>query len=315
MKAIILNQYGGPEVLEWQETAKPLPQAEEVLIKTTAIGINYASVLIRQGKYRAFYPLPAKMPAEIEGVIEAVGANVKHLTAGQRVTGIAGNGYAAFVVINAKDVFLIPPGLPPTQGLLSQGLTARYLLEQAKDYQSVIITAAASGVGSFAVQLARLKGGKNIIALAGNKEKVTYAKSLGATYACSYFDADWQEQVAKATNHTGADLILDAIGGDTGTTLAAMIAPGGTMVAYGNMSEKSMTIDGNTLALKANRITGASIYHATPENKQQWWHEMVTWIQEGKLKSEAAVFPYTAVAAAFRSIESRNATGRVVLTL
>ena len=133
MKAIILNQYGGPEVLEWQDIAKPLPRADEVLIKTTAIGINYASVLIRQGKYRSFYPLPAQLPAEVEGVIEAVGTGVKDLTVGQRVTGIASNGYAAFVAINAKDVFSIPPDLPATHGLLSQGLTAQYLLQQAKD--------------------------------------------------------------------------------------------------------------------------------------------------------------------------------------
>jgi len=315
MKAIILNQYGGPEVLEWQEMEKPHPQADEVLIKTTAICINYANVLIRQGKYQAYYPLPARMPGEIEGVIEAVGANVQHLTVGQRVVGVASNGYAAFAAINAKDVFLLPPDLPATQGLLSQGLTAQYLLQQANDYQSVIITAAASGVGSFAVQLARLKGVKHIIALAGNKEKVAYAKSLGATHACSYFDADWQEQVLQATNNRGADLVLDAIGGDTGTALATMISQYGTMVAYGNMSEKSMSIDGTTMALKSNRIIGASIFHATQENKQQWFNEMIAGIQEGKLKLDATIFPYTAIVAAFQSIENRTATGRVILTV
>lgn len=315
MKAIILNQYGGPEVLTWQETEKPLPQVDEVLIKTAAIGINYANVLIRQGKYRAYYPLPARMPGEIEGVIEAVGANVQHLTIGQRVTGVANNGYAAFAAINAKEVFVLPPDLPATQGLLSQGLTAQYLLQQANDFQSVIITAAASGVGSFAVQLARLKGVKNIIALAGNKEKVAYAKSLGASHAFSYFDADWQEQVLQATDNTGANLILDAIGGDIGTALATMISQHGTMVVYGNMSEKSMAIDGNTMGLKSNRIIGASVYHATPENKQQWFNEMMAWLQAGKLKLDVTAFPYTAIVAAFQFLENRNATGRVVLTL
>lgn len=315
MKTIILNQYSGPEILEWQEMEKPHLQADEVLIKTTAICINYASVLIRQGKYQAYYPLPATMPGEIEGVIEAVGANVQHFTPGQRVVGVASNGYAAFAAIKAKDVFLLPPDLPATQGLLSQGLTAQYLLQYANDYQSVIITAAASGVGSFAVQLARLKGAKNIIALAGNKEKAAYAKSLGATHAFSYLDADWQEKVLQATNNTGADLVLDAIGGDIGTALATMISQHGTMVAYGNMSEKSITIDGNIMALKSNRIIGASIYHATQENKQQWFNEMIAWMQEGKLKLDATIFPYTAIVNAFQSIENRTATGRVILTI
>jgi NADPH2:quinone reductase len=315
MKTIVINQYGGPEVLELTTIEKPVPKADEVLVKANAIGINYANIHIRQGKYAAQFPLPANIPGEIEGIIEAVGSNVKHLIIGQRVTGMANSGFAEYAVIDAKDIFVLPVDLPFGHGLLTQGLTAQYLLAKASPFDTIIITAAAGGVGSFVVQLARLKGAKNIIALSGNKDKAAYLTSLGATQVISYFDTDWQAQLLQATGGNGAEVVLDAIGGSIGTALIAHLSFNGTMVVYGNMSDKPLEIDANMIGFKSNRIMGATIYHATNEEKQQWFNELTSWIQAGTLKFNITTYPFATAAAAFQAIEDRNTIGKVILTI
>jgi NADPH2:quinone reductase len=311
MQTIQLTQTGGPAMLTMKQAEKPQPQPDEILVKTITIGINYADLLIRKGIYPIGQPLPAIMPGEIEGIIEAVGTNVKHLHPGQKVTGYAMQGYAEYALINATQAFVLPDDLPLGNGLLVQALTAQHLLSQSGNPGSIIITAAAGGVGSFAIQLAKRKGIKNIIALTGSKEKHAYVLSLGATQAVSYRDENWQEQIGSA----GVDVILDAVGGELGTALVSLLAFNGTMIVYGGTAEQPTNINLQQLISKSNKVIGATIYAASVEQKQQWMDEFVTLIKEEKLHFPLTTYPFAEAAKAHQAIEDRITTGKVALVV
>lgn len=302
MQAIITTKTGGPEVLTIQETPIPQPQPDEVLVRTTTIGINYADLLIRKG----IYPKTAAiMPGEIEGIIEQAGSNIKHLHPGQKVSGYSSNGYAEYATIHTSQTFVIPDDLPSGHGLLVQALTAQHLLSQAGDPKSILITAAAGGVGSFLIQLARLKGIKNIIALTGSKEKHAFARSLGATHAYTY---------GEQTDLT-ADVIVDAIGGETGAALLPLLAPYGTMIVYGGTAGEPTNIDVQQLIHKFGKITGSTLYSLSTEQKQQWYDELTDLIKQGELIFNITTYPFADVAKAHQAIEDRTTTGRVALVL
>lgn len=315
MKAIILKEYGGPEVLALQEVAMPQPAADEVLVKVAAVNVNYADALIRRGVYPAGKELPAVVPGEVEGVVEQAGADVKHLQPGQRVTGYAPAGYAEYAVLKAAQAIQLPHDLPLGHGLLTHALTAQNLLHQVENYSAVIITAAAGGVGSMAIQLAKLKGVKTIIGLAGSKEKLAYVTSLGATHAISYADAGWQQQVKAATGNAGADLVLDAIGGEVGSALVPLLAAKGTLVVYGNSSGQPTLITAQQLIYTGAKVTGATLFNVPPATLQQWANELIRHIQEGRLQLQVTRYSLAEAAAAQRDIEGRLTTGKVVLTI
>ena len=287
-------------VLEIISSPIPVPQPDEVLVRTTAIGINYADLLIRKG----IYPKPqAIMPGEIEGIIEQAGSNVKHLQAGQKVTGYASEGYAEYATIPAGQAFLVPGDLPIGNGLLTQALTAQHLLSQSGEPSSVIITAAAGGVGTFLIQLAKLKGIKTIIALSGSKEKQRYTSTLGATHALHYNDEINME----------ADLILDAIGGETPATLVSRLAPHGTMIVYGGTAMQPTNINVQQLMYRSNKIIGSTIYAVSFEQKQRWFDELTGLVRAGKLFFPLTSYPFTDAAKAHQAIEDRETTGKVAL--
>lgn len=302
MLAIITTQTGGPEVLTIQQTAVPQPQPDEILVKTTAIGINYADLLIRKGIYPK---TTAIMPGEIEGIIEQTGSNVKHLHAGQKVSGYSTQGYAEYATIHASQAFVLPIDLPSGHGLLVQALTAQHLLSQAGDPSSILITAAAGGVGSFLVQLAKLKGIKTIIALTGSKEKYAFVRSLGATHAYTY---------GEQTN-LKADVIVDAVGGETGAALIHQLAPYGTMIVYGGTAGQPTNIDVQQLIHKFGKVTGSTLYSLSAEQKQQWYHELADLITQGKLTFHITTYPFADVVKAHQAIENRTTTGRVALVV
>ena len=163
MKAIRIHEFGGSENLRVDEIEKPTPGADEVLIKTAAAGINFADTMLRQNKYMFTPPLPFTLGFEVAGTIETVGGNVQNFAVGQRVLAtIRGGGYAEYAVADWRTVVPIPDDLDfgKATALLVQGLTAVGLLADLKSGQTILIHAAAGGVGSLLVQLAKLKGAK-----------------------------------------------------------------------------------------------------------------------------------------------------------
>ncbi|QJB38163.1 zinc-binding dehydrogenase [Chitinophaga oryzae] len=314
MKAVTLNAYGAPEVLEVTDQPMPVPAPQEVIVKVQAVGVNYADLLIRQGIYPFIAQFPAILPGEVSGIITETGSGVQHLKAGQRVTGYAPAGYAAYAAIPAAALTVLPDQVSPAAGLLTHALTARHLLEQTSGYRSLVITAAAGGVGSKAVQLAKIKGVPQIIALTGSAAKQNYVRSLGATHAINYRESDWLQQLTAITGPQGADLVLDATGGDTPAQLVSALAVNGTLIVYGNSSGQPTAVNPQELIMKSARIIGSTVYNILPEQRRQWSQELLELIAAGQLQSQINSYPFTDVIRAHSDIEGRRNTGRTVLS-
>ncbi|NLR67863.1 zinc-binding dehydrogenase [Chitinophaga varians] len=314
MKAVTLNAYGTPEVLEVTEQPMPVPAPHEVIVKVQAVGVNYADLLVRQGIYPFIPQFPAVLPGEVSGTIAQTGTEVQHLQPGQRVTGYAPAGYAAYTAIPAAGLTLLPDRIAPAAGLLTHSLTAQHLLEQTSGYRSVVITAAAGGVGSQAVQLAKIKGVPQIIALTGSEAKQAYVRSLGATHAINYRDTDWLRQLTDIAGPQGVDLILDATGGDTPAQLLSVLAANGTLIVYGNSSGHPTSINPQELIMKSARIVGSTVYNIPPAQRQEWSDYLVNLIATGQLQAQINSYPFTDAARAHSDMANRRNTGRTVLS-
>ncbi|WP_423738005.1 quinone oxidoreductase family protein [Chitinophaga caseinilytica] len=315
MKAIVQTGTGGPEVLTLRDMPLPQPKSGELLVKVSAIAVNHANKLLRNGVFPAPSPFPHVMLGEVEGYIVAVGPDVETFRPGQRVTGVSMEGFAEYAAVHASQAYLLPEGLAVAEGLLSGGFTAHHLLDQApENIDSVLITGAAGVIGSFAVQLAQLRGVPVIGAVAGGAEKLDYLRDMGATVAVSHQTENWLQTLQSAAPE-GYSLLLDAGGGPIATQLLPLLAPGGTAVLYGNMSAQPVETDGNLLAFRSLKIFGASVFAAAAADKQRWHEEMVEAVINGKLCIPSTGYEFEDYAAAFAALESRQVPGRIVLRM
>ena len=239
MKAIQLSRFGGPDVLEVVELPTPVPQAGEVLIRVHAAGINFFEVLMRADRYAVTPQLPMILGVEVAGVVEAVGQGVDAQLLGRRVAAPLfvsqrpHSGYAEQVTMSADLVVPLPDALPfeDATALMVQGLTALHLLRQSPPRgKAVLVPAAAGGVGSLLVQLARLKGARQVIAAAGGKAKLDLSLSRRADAAIDYTNPDWPARVRDVTDGKGADIIYDTVGGALTAASLQALAPGGELV-------------------------------------------------------------------------------------
>ena len=251
MKAVQFARFGGPEVLEVVQVPTPMPGPGQVLVRVKAIGVNFAEPLMRMNRYAVTPPLPAIPGSEVAGVIERLGAGVDHLKAGQRVaaplfaTGAVVGGYAEYAVIDAKLVALLPDRLSfeEATALMIQGLTALYLTRQAPpNGKTVLINAAAGGVGSLLVQLAKRASAKTVIAAASTGEKLAFARTLGADVGVNYTQPDWIDGVREATGGLGPDIIYESAGGQVTIKSLEALAPLGQIIIYGALNIQSFQL-------------------------------------------------------------------------
>ncbi|MHB8874737.1 MAG: quinone oxidoreductase family protein, partial [Myxococcaceae bacterium] len=190
MKAIRIRERGGPEALRLEEVETPSPRTGEVLVRVRAAGVNYADLMQREGTY----PLPTRLPLtlglEVAGTVGSLGPEVWGFAEGDRVLGGVGGGYAEYAVARVANVVPLPDGLDfaAATALLIQGATAHLMLAAARvgHGQSVVVHAAAGGVGVLAVQLAKLRGAGPVIATASSARKLELAASLGADLGMDY---------------------------------------------------------------------------------------------------------------------------------
>lgn len=317
MKAVSIQQFGGAENLRVDEIETPQPGAGEVLIKTSVAGINYADIMLREGKYFFRPPLPFVPGFEAAGTVEAVGSGVENLQTGQRVLAmLRGGGYAEYAVAPAARVFPIPDGLEfgAATALLVQGLTALGLLEDLQAGQSILIHAAAGGVGSLLVQLAKQRGAR-VLGTASSAEKLEKVAKLGADAGINYTEADWTKQVLQATDGKGADLIIEMVGGEIGRRNFECLAAKGTMIVYGAASGEDFQISAISLMSKMQIVKGYNLNLETPENIARFSRELVQSFAGGNLKVSVTEFPLEQAAEAHRAVEGRKTTGKVVLTV
>ncbi len=316
MKAIRIHEFGGTENLQVDEIDKPVPSADEVLIKVSASGINFADTMLRQNKYLFSPTLPFVLGFEVAGTVESIGENVKNIQAGQRVLAtIRGGGYAEYAAANARTVVPIPDnlGFSEATALLVQGLTALGLITDLKSGQAILIHAAAGGVGSLLVQLAKLKGAR-VIGTASSAAKLQKVVDLGADFGINYTEEDWPTQVLQATDGAGADLIIEMVGGEIGRRNFECLAIKGTMEVYGAASGEDFKISALSLLGKMQTVKGYNLNLETPENMMKFTGELMGYIASDKLKIEVTEFSLEEAAKAHEEIEGRKTTGKVVLT-
>lgn len=323
MKAVRFHKTGGPEVLVYEDVPDPVPSDGEVLIRIEAVGMNFADVMRRRGDdYPEPSPPPFVLGAEVAGTVAAVGKGVTTVEVGTPVLATPGaGGYAQFICVPAAMVIPLPSGFGAVQAaaLVGHGLTAAISLRNAARLapgESVLIEGAAGGVGSFAVQLAKLYGAGKVIAAASTPEKRAIAERLGADASVDYTAPDWPEKVRELTNGRGVDVVLEMAGGEIVAQALDAMAPFARMVFLGQSSGKTALIDPWQLTVPNRTVTGFYIgaYLAFPELIQSTLGELIGFIMAGKLSLQVGtVLPLSQAAQAHHLMEGRKSTGKLVL--
>ena len=320
MRAIEVTGFGGAENLAVVDREVPEPGEGEVRIEVRAAGINFADVMQRRGHYHGG-PEPPYVPGlEVAGVVDAVGEGVGR-EAGDRVVSMLGSGgYAEYATADASGVLDVPEGMSfeEAAGFSVQFLTAHNCLHgwgDLEEGESVLIHAAAGGVGTAAVQLAR-EAGATVFGTASTPEKLETAAELGCDHPINYTEEDFVE-VAKAETDYGLDLVLDGIGGETTERSLDALREFGRMVSYGAASGQpgrpptdellfgNKTVIGYHLGRAAARRPGR-VFSAIPE--------LTEMLAEGVLTVQVGhEFDLEDAAEAHEFIENRKSSGKVVL--
>ena len=241
MKAVRVHQNGGPEALRYEDVGIPVPGAGEVLVRHAAIGLNFLDVYYRSGLYPAPNGLPLTPGGEAAGVIEAVGAGVTELRAGDRVAYTTPLGaYAEKRVISADRVVRVPDGVSDEQAaaMMLKGLTAAYLLLRTYKVQkgeTVLFHAAAGGVGLLFGQWAKHLGA-TVIGTAGSPDKVELALAHGFDHVIDYRKQDFVAEVNRLTDGRKCDVVYDSVGKDTFAGSLDCLRPLGMLVSFGQSS-------------------------------------------------------------------------------
>lgn len=285
--------------------------------------MNFADVMRRRGDpYPEESPPPFILGVEVAGTIAAVGEGVTNVPVGLPVLAAPGaGGYAQYVVVPAAAIIPLPEGFDAVYAaaLLGHGLTAAIALKQAakiKPGDNVLIEGAAGGVGSFAIQLARLYGAGKIIAAASTPEKRAKAESLGADASVDYTQPDWSQEVLRLTDGKGVDIVIETAGGKVLNEALQAMAPYGRMVFLGQSSGESAAVDPWSLTVKNHSVIGFYIgaYLADGQLLMTTVGELFNFVGSGQLKIQVGtVLPLSQAAEAHRLLEGRQTTGKVVL--
>ena len=328
MKAIQISRTGGPEVLEQVELPTPSPGPGEVLVKATAIGVNYFDTMIRTGRYRWMPKLPFVPGNEMSGTVAALGAGVTTLKVGQPVfvagyeIGNSGGLYAEYAAVPEKAAWPLPPGVDAEAATaLTNYQLAWILLHHAArgvTPKTVVVYGAAGGVGTALIDVARLAGA-TVIGTAGSADKCAFVKARGATHAIDYKSESVVDRVLSLTDNHGADIVFDHIAGKAFTDGLKMVAPLGMIVSYavlGGMPETDLfkEMRANIERSPAVRCFTMHTYDHMEEPRREAMARAVELLGGGKVKPAiAARFPLAEARRAHDLIEARTAAGKVVL--
>ncbi|MFG1925474.1 zinc-binding alcohol dehydrogenase family protein [Cryptosporangium sp. NPDC048952] len=313
MRAIQVSEFGGPEVLVAVSLPDPVASSDEILVDVHAAGVNYADTSRAAGSYRVASPLPFVPGTEVVGVT----AN------GRRVVGLnfAGGGYASVAAVPAAYAVEVPSTVDDAAALalLVQGLTAWYLLRESariRPGDSVVVNAAAGGVGSLAVQLAREFGARRVIAAASSVEKRELALSLGASAAIDSSVDGYVSRVRDANGGEPVDVVLDATGGPALTAAIEALAPLGRVVTYGNASRSDQPVlDTGTLGAANAGVLGFWLRPLLerPSAFTGPLGELLALVAAGKLRALSSEYALADARQAHEDLRARRTTGKVVL--
>lgn len=322
MKAIQFKEYGGPEVLNTINAERPVATGRNVVIEVHAVGVNYADTARREGQYVVPTPLPYIPGAEVAGVVVEVGEEVTSVKPGTRVvTLIESGGYAEYALADERGLIPLPDQIDyrTAAALPLQGLSAYHVLKtmgRLEKGETVLVHAAAGGVGTIAVQLAKIFGAGKVIATASTAEKLELAREMGADVLINYTEEDWEQQVREATGKKGVDVALEMAGGDVFYKTLKCLAPFGRLVVFGVASGEQSNFNPAALMARNQSVIGFFLPQIMrrPEILLPSIQEIFQYVIEGKLKlTIGGTFPLEQAREVHTLLQGRKTTGKLIL--
>ena len=321
MNAIRIHEHGAPDVLRLDTIDVPRPGAGEALVKIAASGVNYLDVQYRTGRQKG-PALPFVPGSEAAGIVEEVGGDVDGVRPGDHVawTMILGT-YAEYAVVPAARLVTLPAhvDLQTAAAVMLQGMTAHYLTHSTVPLgpdSTVLVHAAAGGVGALIVQAARIRGAR-VLATAGTDAKAAIAKAAGADHVIVYTREDFEKEARRLTDGRGVDVVYDAVGRDTFDRSLGSLRPRGYMVLFGFASGPVAPFDPALLGVKGSLYLtrpGLNQYIATRDELTMRANDVFEWLQSGAMKLRIdRVLPLAEAADAHRALEGRKTAGKILL--
>ena len=325
MKAIVLREHGGPEVLQFEDVPSPVFGAEDILVSVAATALNRADLLQRMGFYPNPFPQGPEIPGlEFAGTVKAVGERVTAWKVGDKVMGIvSGGAYAEELVLHERQAMAVPTGmsLHDAAAIPEVFITAWDALVVQGGLTSgrwAMVHAGASGVGTAGIQIAKAIGARIIVTCSAGK--VQSCKDLGADVVVDYTSQDFVEEVQRATNGAGVDVILDVIGGDYVERNVASLAVKGHIIQVGVMAGKPLPFNVGLLLGKRASITG-TVLRARPLDEkiaitQRFVSEMLPLFDTGVLKPVIdSSYPIADIAKGHEYMATNGNVGKIVIDI
>lgn len=320
MKAIQVKKPGGPEALELVDIPVPQPKPNEAVVKIAVAGVNFIDVYHREGRYPV--AMPFVIGQEGAGVVSAVGAETKSVTAGDRVAwaGVMGS-YAEYAAVPADRLVKVPQGVTDREAaaVMLQGMTAEYLAFSTfplKRGDTALVQAAAGGVGLLLVQMAHNIGAR-VIGTVSSDEKAKLAREAGADEIILYTQVDFESETKRLTQGKGVDVVYDSVGKSTFEKGLNVLRPRGMMALFGGSSGAVPPFDPIALSQKGSLfLTRPTLFHyiATRSELESRAGAVFQMIADKKLKLRIEhIYPLPQAQQAHRDLEGRKTTGKVLL--
>jgi NADPH:quinone reductase len=320
MKAIRIHNYGGPEVLAYEDVPVPEPRAGEARVKIEASGVNFIDIYHRTG----LYPMnrPCTLGSEGAGIVDAVGEGVTEVKQGDRVAyAMIPGSYAEYALVPAAKLVPVPDDIDAKSaaGIMLQGMTAHYLTHSAYPLQkdeTALIHAAAGGVGLLLVQLAKMLGAR-VIGTVSTQAKADLVRQAGADEIVLYTQADFLAEAKRITNGQGVHVVYDSVGATTFEKSLDCLRARGYLVLFGQSSGPVAAFDPAKLAVKGSLfLTRPSLAHYTLTRAELLRRatDLFAWMQAGKLKLRIEKsLPLQDASEAQQLLEKRRTTGKLIL--
>jgi len=322
MKALLCRELTGIGALHVEDVEAPTPRASEVLVDVKAAGVNFPDVLLVQGKYQYKAPLPFSPGFELAGIVSAVGGDVKHVKAGDRVLAIVAHGaFAQQAVAPADRVMKLPADADLERAaamMFTYGTSLHALKDRAelKAGETLLVLGAAGGVGLAAVELGKLMGAR-VIAAASNAEKLAVCREHGADEGIDYSKEDLRERIKAIAGGQGVDVAYDPVGGPYTEPALRSLAWKGRLLVVGFAAGDIPKIPLNLPLLKGCSVVGVywgGFMEKEPMLARDNARQLVEWLGVGKIRPHiSARYPLAQGAEALRDVEGRRAKGKVLV--
>lgn len=322
MRVIQISEFGGPEKLRLEDAPEPKPGEGEIVVRPTAVGLNFFDTLVLRNRYQITPSLPHSPGAEIAGEVEALGPGVADLRIGQRVLAfIGGNGCREKVTVRASGAIPIPNGvsdetaaaIPVTYGTALHAFKDRAALKAG---ESVAVLGAAGGAGIAALEVARLMGAR-VIAVASSAEKLDLARAHGASDGVNYETEDLKACLKELTGRQGVDVLYDSVGGDHAEPALRAMAWEGRYLVIGFASGTIPRLPLNVVMLKGCAIVGVfwtAFVERHPQAHRANMVQLLKWCKEGSIAPHIhGRYALADTAKALSEIEARKVTGKAIV--